>query len=99
MLVSASPHQAPEIFCDGGHALRAHHRAAKCGVIAGAAVDVTDPEPLPKDHPLWGAPNLILTPQFPAHAGRSGTQRMAAVAEDNLKRFMRGDTLTNIVTL
>jgi phosphoglycerate dehydrogenase-like enzyme len=69
------------------------------GVIAGAAVDVTDPEPLPKDHPLWGAPNLILTPHMSGACGPLGTQRMAAVAEDNLKRFMRGDTLTNIVTL
>jgi phosphoglycerate dehydrogenase-like enzyme len=69
------------------------------GVIAGAALDVTDPEPLPKGHPLWGAPNLILTPHMSGACGPLGTQRMAAVAEDNLKRFMRGDTLTNIVTL
>jgi phosphoglycerate dehydrogenase-like enzyme len=69
------------------------------GVIAGAGLDVTDPEPLPKDHPLWGAPNLILTPHTSGACGPLGTQRMAAVAEDNLKRFMRGDTLTNIVTL
>lgn len=73
--------------------------ALMTGVIAGAALDVTDPEPLPKDHPLWGAPNLILSPHFAGACGVLGTQRMAAVAEDNLKRFMRGEPLTNIVML
>ena len=73
--------------------------ALTTGVIAGAGLDVTDPEPLPKDHPLWGAPNLIISPHFAGACGRIGTQRMAAIAEDNLKRFMRGDELTNIVTL
>jgi phosphoglycerate dehydrogenase-like enzyme len=73
--------------------------ALTTGVIAGAALDVTDPEPLPTDHPLWGAPNLIISPHFAGACGRIGTQRMAAIAEDNLKRFMRGDELTNIVTL
>ena len=73
--------------------------ALTTGVIAGAALDVTDPEPLPTDHPLWGAPNLIISPHFAGACGRIGTQRMAAIAEDNLKRFMRGDALTNIVTL
>ena len=73
--------------------------ALTTGVIAGAGLDVTDPEPLPKDHPLWGAPNLIISPHFAGACGRIGTQRMAAIAEDNLKRFMRGDPLTNIVTL
>jgi phosphoglycerate dehydrogenase-like enzyme len=71
--------------------------ALTTGVIAGAGLDVTDPEPLPKDHPLWGAPNLIISPHFAGACGRIGTQRMAAIAEDNLKRFMRGDALTNIV--
>jgi phosphoglycerate dehydrogenase-like enzyme len=69
------------------------------GVLAGAGLDVTDPEPLPKDHPLWGAPNLIISPHFAGACGRVGTQRMAAVAEDNLKRFLRGEALTNVVTL
>ncbi|MGA7611867.1 MAG: D-2-hydroxyacid dehydrogenase, partial [Xanthobacteraceae bacterium] len=73
--------------------------ALTSGVIAGAGLDVTDPEPLPKDHPLWGAPNLIISPHFAGACGRIGTQRMAAIAEDNLRRFMRGDALTNIVTL
>jgi len=73
--------------------------ALMTGVIAGAALDVTDPEPLPKDHPLWGAPNLIMSPHFAGACGALGTQRMAAVAEDNLKRFLRGEALTNVVML
>jgi phosphoglycerate dehydrogenase-like enzyme len=73
--------------------------ALATGVIAGAALDVTDPEPLPSNHPLWGAPNLIISPHFAGACGKLGTQRMAAVAEDNLKRFMRGEPLTNIVAL
>jgi phosphoglycerate dehydrogenase-like enzyme len=73
--------------------------ALMSGVLAGAGLDVTDPEPLPQDHPLWGAPNLIISPHFAGACGRVGTQRMAAVAEDNLKRFLRGEALTNVVTL
>jgi phosphoglycerate dehydrogenase-like enzyme len=69
------------------------------GIIAGAGLDVADPEPLPGDHPLWGAPNLIITPHMSGACGALGTQRMAAVAEDNLKRFMRGEPLTNVVAL
>ncbi|PWT89584.1 MAG: D-2-hydroxyacid dehydrogenase [Proteobacteria bacterium] len=73
--------------------------ALTSGVLAGAGLDVTDPEPLPKDHPLWGAPNLIITPHFAGACGVLGTQRMAAIAEDNIKRFMRGDALTNVVRI
>jgi phosphoglycerate dehydrogenase-like enzyme len=73
--------------------------ALTSGVLGGAGLDVTDPEPLPKDHPLWGAPNLIITPHFAGACGALGTQRMAATAEDNLKRFMRGDALTNVVRI
>jgi phosphoglycerate dehydrogenase-like enzyme len=73
--------------------------ALSSGVLAGAGLDVTDPEPLPKDHPLWSAPNLIITPHYAGACGALGTYRMAATAEDNLKRFMRGDALTNVVRI
>lgn len=47
----------------GGHVDQdALIRALETGLIRGAAVDVTDPEPLPSDHPLWKAPNLLITP-------------------------------------
>src|SRR6185312_12741252 len=55
-----------------------------------AALDVTDPEPLPADHPLWSAPGLLLTP----HVGGSvpgGMQRAFAVAAEQLAAFARGD--------
>lgn len=69
------------------------------GVIAGAGVDVTEPEPLPADHPLWDAPNLILTPHFAGACGPVAGERMAAVVGDNIGRFMRGETLRHLVAL
>lgn len=61
-----------------------------------AAVDVTDPEPLPADHPLWSCPNLLLTP----HIGGSTPQfspRALATAAAELRRYMRGEPLHNVV--
>ena len=61
-----------------------------------AAVDVTDPEPLPPEHPLWRCPNLLLTP----HIGGSTPQfspRALAVAAAELRRYMRGEPLHNVV--
>ena len=61
-----------------------------------AALDVTDPEPLPADHPLWTAPGLLLTP----HVGGNvpGTMRRAlAVAAEQIAAFVRGDTPPNLV--
>ena len=49
----------------------------KNGVIAGAGLDVTDPEPLPPEHPLWGAPNLYLSPHCAGAAGNVTTERIA----------------------
>ena len=47
----------------GGHVIEADLIAAvHSGHLAGAALDVTEPEPLPKDHPLWRAPNVVITP-------------------------------------
>ena len=61
-----------------------------------AALDVTDPEPLPADHPLWGAPGLLLTP----HVGGSvpgGMRRAFAVAAEQLSSFARGERPPNLV--
>ena len=61
-----------------------------------AALDVTDPEPLPVDHPLWRCPNLLITP----HIGGSSPQfdaRSLQVAMDELRRYMNGEPLQNVV--
>ncbi len=61
-----------------------------------AALDVTDPEPLPTEHPLWRCPNLLLTP----HIGGSTPQfapRSLATAAGELRRYMRGEPLQNVV--
>jgi phosphoglycerate dehydrogenase-like enzyme len=63
-----------------------------------AALDVTDPEPLPIGHPLWSCPNLLLTP----HVAGSSPQfapRSLQVAADELRRFMNGEALHNAVQL
>jgi phosphoglycerate dehydrogenase-like enzyme len=59
-------------------------------------VDVTDPEPLPKDHPLWKFENAIITPHI---AGRSDQDagRMAGTIKENLVRFVEGKPLINVV--
>ena len=58
-------------------------RALNEGTIGGAALDVTDPEPLPADHPLLEAPNLIVVPHIGSATHRT-RERMADLAVDNL---------------
>jgi phosphoglycerate dehydrogenase-like enzyme len=73
--------------------------ALKDGTIAGAGLDVTEPEPLPASDPLWDAPNLILAPHM---AGASGTvlaSRLAKIVCDNVSRHMKGEPLAYPVTL
>jgi phosphoglycerate dehydrogenase-like enzyme len=62
-----------------------------------AAIDVTDPEPLPKDHPLWSAPNLLITPHIAGSSPRS-MDRAIAFAAEQVHRYLRGEPLKNIVT-
>jgi glyoxylate reductase len=66
--------------------------ALKEGTIAGAALDVTDPEPLPPDHPLLGAPNLIVLPHL-GSATHATRERMADLAVDNLLAGLAGESL------
>ena len=62
-----------------------------------AAVDVTDPEPLPSDHPLWTAPNLLLTPHVAGSVLGFG-DRFAALLVEQLRRYLHGEPLQNRVT-
>ena len=62
-----------------------------------AAVDVTDPEPLPSDHPLWTAPNLLLTPHVAGSVLGFG-DRFAALLVQQLHRYLHGEPLLNSVT-
>jgi lactate dehydrogenase-like 2-hydroxyacid dehydrogenase len=67
-------------------------RALDAGQIAGAALDVTDPEPLPGDHPLLGVPNLLVVPHI-ASATHATRGRMAEIAVDNLLAGLAGDPM------
>jgi len=61
-----------------------------------AALDVTDPEPLPSDHPLWGCPGVIITPHVAG--GASAFYPLAArFAAEQIRRFAAGEPLRNVV--
>ena len=66
------------------------------GTIAGAGLDTTDPEPLPADHPLWDAPNLILLTHYGGLTPQYGPRAYAIIAE-NVRRFLAGEELANVV--
>ena len=66
--------------------------ALHAGELAGAALDVTDPEPLPADHPLLEAPNLLVVPHI-ASATHATRGRMADIAVDNLLAGLRGEPM------
>jgi phosphoglycerate dehydrogenase-like enzyme len=61
-----------------------------------AALDVTDPEPLPEGHPLWSCPNLLITPHVAASSPQFAASALR-VAVDELRRYMRGEPLRNVV--
>jgi phosphoglycerate dehydrogenase-like enzyme len=65
-------------------------------VIAGAGLDVTDPEPLPAGHPLWHARNAIITPHHANPYRSSGMYPVRRFAE-NLRRYLAGESLLAIV--
>jgi phosphoglycerate dehydrogenase-like enzyme len=71
-------------------------KALDSKLLAGAGVDVTDPEPLPKGHPLWKFENAIITPHI---AGRSDKDRarMVGTIRENIRRFAEGQPLLNVV--
>jgi phosphoglycerate dehydrogenase-like enzyme len=66
--------------------------------LYGAGLDVTDPEPLPGDSPLWHLPNVIITPHVSA-AGNDSPQRTMIIAVENLRRYVAGEPLLNVVDM
>ena len=70
--------------------------ALRSGRLRAAWLDVTDPEPLPEDHPLWAEPNCFITPHIAGgHAGEGRT--LVRHFLNNLERFVRGESLLDVV--
>ena len=72
--------------------------ALESGRLAGAGLDVTDPEPLPEGHPLWGMENVVITPHISARTDEVSA-RMVMVAIENLRRYTQGEPLLNVVDI
>ena len=68
------------------------------GQLAGAGLDVVDPEPLPSDSPLWRLPNLIITPHVSADTPLAEEQRTALLRE-NLRRYVAGEPMLSVVDI
>ena len=66
------------------------------GKIAGAGLDVTDPEPLPAEHSLWKARNVIITPHV-ASDSDVGSDAQLQVVRENLRRYVAGDKMLSVV--
>ena len=72
--------------------------ALESGRLFAAGLDVTDPEPLPADSPLWSMHNVIITPHVSA-AGAESTRRSTVIAVENLRRYVAGEPLLNVVDI
>ena len=70
--------------------------ALRSGHLAGAGLDVTDPEPLPADSPLWAEPGVIVTAHTSGLTPRS-LERYLALLQDNMRRYAAGEPLRNMV--
>jgi phosphoglycerate dehydrogenase-like enzyme len=70
--------------------------ALKSGKLAGAGLDVTDPEPLPPEHGLWDLPNVLITSHIAGQSQHSWNRTLAVFTE-NVRRFTLGLALLNVV--
>lgn len=70
--------------------------ALRSGKVRAAGLDVTEPEPLPADHPLWSMPNVTITPHIATLSDRLEERRLA-LYRDNVDRFLSGKSLRNVV--
>jgi phosphoglycerate dehydrogenase-like enzyme len=73
-------------------------RALKAGKIAGAGLDVTDPEPLPATSPLWHMSNVVITPHVSGFSPMAAEMRVAVVQE-NLRRYVSGEPMLSLVDI
>lgn len=72
--------------------------ALRSGQLAGAGLDVTEPEPLPDGHALWSLPNVIITPHVAAESDVQG-ERYGILVAENLRRYVAGEPLLNVVDI
>lgn len=97
LLGALPPHAVLVNVGRGGHVDTAALTAAlDAGRLGAAALDVTDPEPLPDDHPLWREPRCLITP----HVGNTpemGRPLLQARVRENVGRFARGEALIGVV--
>jgi phosphoglycerate dehydrogenase-like enzyme len=70
--------------------------ALATGKLAGAGLDVNDPEPLTPGHPLWAMPNVVLTPHMAAGSDQL-ERRLLMLAMENLRRYAAGERLVSVV--
>lgn len=73
-------------------------RALQDGRLAGAALDVTDPEPLPAEDPLWTLPNVIIS-HHSASTADTENGKLTALFIRNLRHYLRGETLENLLDI
>ena len=71
--------------------------ALESGQIGAAGLDVTNPEPMPADDPLWHAPNVLIAPHFGGSGSAASIKRLARGVTDNLTRLTTGQALLHIV--
>jgi phosphoglycerate dehydrogenase-like enzyme len=72
--------------------------ALDAGQLAGAGLDVTDPEPLPEGHPLWKTPRVIITPHVGGRSDR-GRERLYLLVRENLRRYVAGEPMLSVVDI
>jgi phosphoglycerate dehydrogenase-like enzyme len=73
-------------------------KALESGRIAGAGLDVTDPEPLPPGHRLWSLPNVIITPHVAAGSDLR-IERLWVILRENLRRYVAGEPMLSVVNV
>lgn len=72
--------------------------ALESGKLSGAALDVTEPEPLPQEHPLWKMPNAVITPHISGGYHLQEThERIIRIMAENLKAFLEHRPLRNVI--